>query len=121
VPKDKRTIVVIDDDPSVLTATHTLLTALGFSTLTFSSAEKFLARDSDSEIDCMLLDINLGGMSGLELQQHLFRIGQRFPTIFMTGMDNEASHRKAVDAGCLAYLRKPIPPGRLAEVLESLV
>jgi CheY-like chemotaxis protein len=69
----------------------------------------------------MLLDIHLGGMSGFQLRQHLIRSGHSIPTSFMTGLDNEASHKEAVDAGCVAYPRKPIPTGKLVEALRTAV
>ena len=114
-------MAIVDDDPSMLSATETLLNAHGFSTVAFGSAEEFLARSSLTKIDCLLLDIDLGGMSGIELRHHLTEAGDDLPVIFMTGLEGEAARGQAIDAGCVAYLRKPIPTGQLVEAVNRAI
>jgi FixJ family two-component response regulator len=112
-----RTIAVIDDDPSTLQGLNRLLSAHGFRVQTFPSAELFLDDIANCEADCLILDINLGGISGIDLQRQLISSGKKLPVIFMTAMDNEATRQKSFDAGCIAYLRKPF----LAKVLIDAI
>ena len=103
------TIVVIDDNPSLLQGLSRLLSAHGFSVRTFASAEAFLEDRSASDADdpLLLLDIHLGGISGIDLQRRLTSSGTDLPVIFMTAIDNEATRQEAFDAGCIACLKKP--------------
>jgi FixJ family two-component response regulator len=117
----QKIIAIVDDDPSMLRATETLLNAHGFSTVIFGSAEDFLARKAPAKIDCLLLDIDLGGMSGIELRHHLIKVGDDLPVIFMTGLEGEAARSRAMDAGCVACLRKPIPTGQLVEAVNRAI
>ena len=117
----QKIIAIVDDDPSMLRATETLLNAHGFSTVIFDSAEDFLARKALAKIDCLLLDIDLGGMSGIELRHHLIEAGDDLPVIFMTGLEGEVARSRAIEAGCVAYLRKPIPTGQLVEAVNRAI
>src|SRR5450631_3451289 len=102
-----RTIAVVDDDPSMLQGLNRLLSAHGFRVQTFASAESFLDDIAYCEADCLILDVHLGGITGIELQRQLIGSGRKLPVIFMTAIDNDATHQKAIDVGCIAYLRKP--------------
>jgi FixJ family two-component response regulator len=110
-----RTIAVIDDNPSMLKGLDRLLSAHGFRVQTFTSAELFLERFAECKADCLLLDIHLGGISGIDLQRRLTSSGTDLPVIFMTAIDNEATRQDAFDAGCVAYLRKPFLANLLIE------
>lgn len=112
-------MAVLDDDQSVLRAAVNLLGACGFATVAFSSAEDFLNRNDRSEIDCLLLDIHLDGASGIELRRQLKSAGSTLPVIFMTALDDDAIRNEAVDAGCIAFLRKPISARDLMAALEA--
>ncbi len=76
MPKRRKIVAVVDDDPSMLNAAESLLDAQGFATMVFASAEEFLDRGAATQVDCLLLDIHLGGVSGIELRRRLkdFRI-----------------------------------------------
>jgi FixJ family two-component response regulator len=102
-----RTIAVVDDNPSMLQGLNRLLSAHGFQVRTFASAEAFLEADVGCEADCLLLDIHLGGISGIDLQRQLIASGRELPVIMMTAIDNEITRQEAFDAGCFAYLKKP--------------
>jgi FixJ family two-component response regulator len=102
-----RTIAVVDDNPSMLQGLNRLLSAHGFHVRTFASAEAFLEACVASEADCLLLDIHLGGISGIDLQRQLIASGRELPVIMMTAIDNEITRQEAFDAGCVAYLKKP--------------
>jgi len=115
----KKTIAVVDDDPSVLLATETLLDAHGFDVLGFSSAEAFLNRDQANQVDCLLLDVHLGGLSGMGLRRRLTQAGSALPVIFMTALDSNALRRRAMNSGCVAFLRKPFEAHQLVEALAK--
>ena len=69
---------------------------------------------------CLLLDIHLGGISGIGLQRRLAASGSKWPVIFMTANDDEATYKKAMDAGCIAYLRKPFTGQVLLDVIGKI-
>lgn len=104
-----RVVAVVDDDPSMLRSVERLLNANDFSTEGHPSAEAFLAKADLTRLGCLVLDIQLGGMSGVELWQHLKASGVDLPVIFITALEDESLERAAVEAGCFAYLRKPFP------------
>jgi FixJ family two-component response regulator len=116
--KPPKTIGIVEDDPSMLKATEALLDAHGFSTMGFSSAEDFLARGVASHFDCLVMDIHLGGMSGIELHHRLEALGRSFPVIFVTALESEAVWQQALQTGC-ACLRKPGPVGQLVEAIAK--
>jgi len=115
-----RTIVVIDDNPSMLQGLSRLLSAHGFRVQTFASAVSFLEDATSVSADCLLLDIHLGGISGIELQRQLTSSGTDLPVIFMTAIDNDATREEAFDAGCIAYLRKPFLSKLLIDAINSV-
>jgi CheY-like chemotaxis protein len=100
-------VAIVDNDPSMLNAIKQLLNAHGLATQTFSSAEEFLDGDATDEASCLVLDINLEGMSGIDLRRRLTACGSQVPIIFMTAADDAATRHEAMEAGCIAYLRKP--------------
>jgi FixJ family two-component response regulator len=116
-----KVIAVIDDEPLMLEAIEQLLTAYCFTTVIFSSAEEFLSVHANTEASCLLVDINLGGMSGIELQRRLKASGSQLPIIFMTGADNDATRREATEAGCVAYLCKPFPDHLLIDAIGKAI
>jgi FixJ family two-component response regulator len=117
--KPPKTIGIVEDDASMRRATEALLDAHGFTTLAFSSAEDFLARGIASKFDCLVLDIHLGGMSGIELHHRLKAVGRGYPVIFVTAIENESVWSQALRTGCVACLRKPVPAGKLVEAITK--
>jgi FixJ family two-component response regulator len=115
-----RTVVIIDDNPSMLQGLSRLVSAHGFRVRTFASAESFLDDFADCEADCLLLDIHLGGISGIDLQRRLISSGTDLPVIFMTAIDSEATRQEAFDAGCVAYLRKPFLAKLLIDAISRI-
>jgi FixJ family two-component response regulator len=115
-----RTIAVIEDDPSMLQGLDRLLLAHGFRVERFTSAESFLDDIGNCEAACLLVDIHLGGISGIDLKRRLASSSSRLPVIFMTAIDNEATRQEAFDAGCVAYLRKPFFAKLLIDAINSL-
>jgi FixJ family two-component response regulator len=90
----------VDDDASMLKSIERLLGACGFATKGFASAEAFLEPDASTAVDCLLLDIHLGGMSGIQLRRHLTMSGCQLPVIFMTAFEDEATRTQAQSTGC---------------------
>jgi FixJ family two-component response regulator len=103
---DKTEIAIVDDDESLCKAMSRLLRAAGYQPRSFSSAESFLEFSFSREPACLLLDIQLGGMSGFDLQRQLTLAGRTVPVIFITARDDEESREEAQRTGCASYLRK---------------
>jgi FixJ family two-component response regulator len=122
LPVEKRKIVaVVDDQPSVLSALKRLLNASGFAAEVFSSAEEFLGNCVPDEMSCVVLDIHLGGMSGIELRRRLSEIGEDVPVIFMTALNDEVVRRAAIEAGCVALLGKPFAADALIDAVHKAI
>jgi len=117
--KSTKTIAVVDDDPSMLRGIVRLLSAHGFGTQAFASAEAFLGDVGASTAACLILDIHLGGMSGIELRRRLTASGSRLPVIFITAVDDEATREEAIAAGCIACLRKPFASNLLIGAIKE--
>jgi FixJ family two-component response regulator len=98
-------VAIVDDDASHCRALARLLRVSGMETLTFGSAEEYLAGQSESRIDCLVLDIRLGGMSGFELQSRLSNAGSPPPIVFLTAQEDETTTSRAALTGC-ACIRK---------------
>jgi FixJ family two-component response regulator len=114
-------ISVIDDDEHMRNATENLVQSLGFSVSAFASAEEFLQSPRASETSCLIVDIRMPGMSGLELQAHLIGQGHRASIIFITAYPDESVKKRALKAGAVCFLRKPFDGQTLIECLnESL-
>jgi FixJ family two-component response regulator len=118
MPIRPKMIAVVDDDASMLTSIERLLGAYGFATKVFASAEEFLDLESMADVDCLLLDINLSGMSGIELARRLTASGCKLPVIFMTAFNDEDTRATAQQAGCIAYLHKPFVANLLIGAIE---
>jgi FixJ family two-component response regulator len=118
---ETKTVAVVDDDRSMLVGVQRLLNAYGYATEVFASAEAFLDRGAATDADCLLLDIDLGGMSGLELQRRLACCGSAVPVIFMTALDDEATRVRALETGCVAYLLKPFVGRSLIDAVRIAV
>lgn len=112
-------VAVVDDDSSFLRAIGRLLHAHGFEPAIYASAEAFLGDTSHPPPDCAVLDIHLGGMSGLDLCRQLTARGSTLPVIFVTAHDEPEIHGEAQKAGCLAYFRKPVPGKLLLEAINK--
>ena len=98
---------IIDDDGSVRAATQCLLRSLGYVTRTFASAEEFLLSPYVSETSCVIADVHMPNMSGLELQSRLRAKGHRTPIIFITAFPEEKLRARALQGGAVCFLSKP--------------
>ena len=100
-------VCVIDDDAAMLRALRLLLGAAAFAAETFASAEQFLQSQHARRIDCLVVDVQLGGLSGLDLQERLVSSGTRIPIVFITAHDDRSARERALQAGAVGYLQKP--------------
>ena len=104
---DKFIVMIVDDDNSVRRAARRLIKSYGFAVETFASADDFLASGQLPATACLVLDVQMPGLNGLELQSRLLAEGHQIPTIFITAFSNENARAQALKAGALAYLVKP--------------
>jgi FixJ family two-component response regulator len=118
VGKKRATIGIVDNDPYIAKAVSLLLDAQGYGSICFSSAEEFLRRYATEKLDCLLLDINLDGMSGMDLQRILIARGSALPVIFITGRGDDHTIANAIDLGCVAFLHKPFASSSLKSALS---
>jgi FixJ family two-component response regulator len=110
-------VAVVDDDENLCRSFSRLLRAGDIQPINYASAEAFLADTKHPQFDCLLLDIQLGGMSGIELARRLVAEGGHTPVIFITAHDDPEARADAEAAGCAAYFRKTDSG---AEVLEAI-
>lgn len=112
-----QTVFIIDDDQSVRNSLRLFLTAVGYRVETFCSSEDYLARESHQGTGCIILDVNLGGQSGLHLQEELITIDSTLPIIFITGKGNIQMSVHALKKGAVNFLVKPFDD---SELLQSI-
>ena len=114
-------VAIIDDDPEIRAAMSRLVSGHGYSAQTFDSAETFLVGASTCRASCLLVDIELGDLSGVELARQLAADGFKFPVIFMSGSDDGTIESQAIAAGGIAFLRKPFPVEMLIGAIKRAV
>ncbi len=101
-------IFVVDDDPSVLSAMERLLRSSGFAVQTFASGREFLDAVSPEMIGCAILDVQMPGMTGLELQDKMTTSGYQLSVVFITAHPTDEDRRRALRGGAVQYLEKPV-------------
>ena len=101
-------VSIVDDDASVRRSTRRLLRSSGFRAEAFASAEEFLDSKSAGETGCLILDLRMTGMNGLELQRRLSQNGNPVPIIFLSAQASEEDERSALRSGAVQFLRKPV-------------
>ena len=116
----KMKVAIIDDDDSSCRALSRLVRGVGFEPTSFSSAETFLSDPKRSAFACLLLDIQLGGMSGLELFRELLERHVRTPVLFITALDDPAARAEAVQNGCAGFFRKTDPGEMIIAALNRV-
>jgi FixJ family two-component response regulator len=117
----QKIVAVVDDDPGMRMATENLLSSFGYDTETFDSAEAFLNATATSAAACLVLDVQLGDVSGVALARQLTAGGFKYPIIFMTALDDEIVRSQAEATGAAAYLSKPFPPKLLIEAIVKAI
>jgi len=114
-------IAVVEDDPSVRVAVQGVLKSAGFSVESFASAEEFLASGQQYDSACIITDLQMPGMSGLELQERLNEDGSQLPIIFISAFGDEQVRTRALKAGALDFLGKPFDDDVLIELVRTAV
>jgi FixJ family two-component response regulator len=119
IQKNSRLIAIVDDDESLKGAVQDLIESDGLSTLCFGSAEQFLNSESRHKAACLIADIRMPGMSGLELQAKLKAEGFRIPIIFITAHGNVDMRTLAMRDGAVEFLAKPFDDAALLEIVHD--
>jgi FixJ family two-component response regulator len=119
VAKRKPLISIVDDDESVREATKGLMKSLGYTSEAFPSAENFLQSHHALRTSCLIADVNMPGMSGLDLRHHLSASGKAIPTILITAYPDDRVREDALNAGVICYLSKPFDVGDLLFCIHS--
>lgn len=120
--KTRSRVAVVDDDESVRKALQRLLRASDFDADTFASAQDFLAALSKATPpDCLVLDLQMPGTGGLDLQREVARAGLKLPIVVITGHDEPGMQARCLAAGARAYLRKPLEAGTLLAAIEAAI
>ncbi len=115
------TIFIVDDDASVRKSLSRLLDSLGFSTETFASADEFLKREHYEGVGCIVLDVRMPGLSGMDLQDELNKADYSMPIIFITGHGNIPMSVRAMKKGAVDFLPKPFDEQELVDALKKAI
>jgi FixJ family two-component response regulator len=111
-------ISIVDDDESIREAIQSLLRSVGFRAKTFASAEQFLQSDQIETTACLILDVRMPGMSGLELQRRLMATQCRIPIVFVTAHGDEEARSRALQEGAVEFLLKPFSEEALLNAIQ---
>ena len=114
-------IAVVDDEVHVRRALERLMRGVGFDVVTHASAADFLASLAEQPPDCLVLDLNMPGQGGIELQEAMNARGLHVPTVVITGHDNGTAKSEAMAGGAFAYLRKPVDGQELVAAITRAV
>jgi FixJ family two-component response regulator len=112
-------ISIVDDDVCARAAVEALVRKLGYVAVTFASAEDFLGSNHVNDTSCLITDVHLPGLSGVELHRHLLDNGFAAPTIFVSGLADETTRRQALAAGAVEFLSKPFGQKSLIDCLKT--
>ena len=112
-------ISIVDDDESIREAIQSLLRSVGFRAKTFASAEQFLQSDQIENTACLILDVRMPGMSGLELQRRLMATQCRIPIVFVTAHGDEEARSRALREGAMEFLLKPFSEEALLNAIQA--
>lgn len=113
-------IGIVDDDPDVRRSLDSLMRSAGMTSRCFASAEAFLDDAGQDALACIVTDLHMPGLTGLDLQAEIARRGWLQPVILMTAYPTEAARGQAMDAGALAFLTKPVDPDALLDAIERV-
>ena len=116
--RDTALIAIVDDDSGMRRVVYELLRSLDYAVAHFASAEEFLDWCDANEASCVITDVKMPGIGGIELQRRLIANGKRIPVIFMTAFPEDNVRKRAIDAGAVCFLTKPFPQKCLVNCLE---
>jgi FixJ family two-component response regulator len=118
MPASQPVIAIVDDEVSMLRALDRLLRSAAFTAVTYTSAEEFLRSGLQQRPGCLVLDVQMPGMTGLDLMAHLSASGVTLPVIILTGREDEQLRRRTMQAGVIAYLHKPFEDDALLQAIQ---
>src|SRR2546430_14167247 len=119
VEDNGRVVCVVDDDASLRRSLRNLLTSVGFRVETFQSAETFLESVHRENTGCVVLDLRMTGMNGLDLLRHLGATGSRMPVVILTAHGDDETRQRSVQAGAVAFLKKPFQSATLLDAVRT--
>ncbi len=114
-------IAIVDDDDWVRDGLERLIRSLGWKAETFASAQEFLARHGAEEPSCLVLDLQLPGLSGLDLQKRMAEVGLEIPIVFLTGHGDIPASVQAMKAGAVEFLTKPVDEQKLLQAIQEAI
>jgi FixJ family two-component response regulator len=114
-------VSIVEDDRSVRESMRRLMRSLGFAVEAFSSAADFLASPRLVETACLIADVHMPAMTGIELHRQLIKVGYAIPTILVTGYPNDVDRARALNDGVVCYLRKPFDENQLIRCLRAVL
>src|SRR5882762_4840462 len=112
-------VSIVDDDASIRNSTGRLVRSFGFRAEVFGSAREFLTYGHPATTACLLLDLRMPGIDGLELQRHLTDTHHHIPIVFISGNADITDELRAANAGAVDFLRKPVSPNILADAIQT--
>ena len=112
-------VSIVDDDASLRRSVGNLLSSVGFRVETFASAEEFLSSIHRENIGCLVLDLRMAGMSGLDLLRHLAAAGSPIPVVILTGHGDDEARERSLHAGAVAFLKKPFQGDALLDAVRT--
>jgi FixJ family two-component response regulator len=112
-------ISIVDDDDALRSSLENLIRSFGWRAQGFSSAEAFLRSNQVHETDCLILDVRMPGVSGLELQRQMAVANSHLPIIFITSHQDDDRRTQALEAGAVAFLYKPFYEGELLNAIDT--
>jgi len=118
---EERLVAIIDDDASVRQSARRLIRSLGYRAEAFGSAEEFIESGQAAKTACLILDVRMPRIGGLELQRRLAGSEPPIPIVFITGRASEDEERRALRAGALGFLRKPVDTEALLRILVAIL
>jgi len=118
-PQRRFLVAIVDDEEPIRRALRRLLLAAGLDAVTFASGDELLASIGDHHPDCIVLDVHLPGMNGLEVNERLAEVAPEIPTIIVTGHDEPSTQERALAGKAFAFLLKPIDEKRLLDTITA--
>lgn len=116
-----RLIAIVDDDPLVRESIDSLVRSEGLATAMFAGGRQLLAFERSDEVGCVVTDLNMPGMTGLELQRRIAQQGWQVPIIFMTAFPTPEAEAQALAAGAMMFLTKPVDPDELLDAIARAI
>jgi FixJ family two-component response regulator len=121
MPESEAVVAIVDDDSWALDGLQRLIRSAGWKAETFASAQEFLARSGAKKPTCLILDLQLPGLSGLDLQKRMADVGLEIPIVFLTGHGDIPASVRAMKAGAVEFLTKPVDEQKLLQAIQEAI